>query len=112
MAIPSMLFNQSAEWVQSTSSVFEESKTIKHSLTNVRVDISSKNVMFTSQGAQTSYSARLFYLAQTSRIDGDAGAPEFAVGDSIIFDSIEFRIVGSRRVCGANRLNHIEVELV
>jgi len=112
MAIPSMLFNQSVDWVHLTSSVFEESETIKHSLTNVRVDISSKNVMFTSQGAQTSYSARLFYLAQTSRLDGEAGVPEFAVGDSIIFDSVEFRIVGSRRVRGANRLNHIEVELV
>lgn len=112
MAIPSMLFNQSADWVQVSPSTLEESVEKRHSLTNVRVDVSSKNVMFTSQGASTSYSARLFYLAQTSRLDGEAGVPEFAVGDSIIFDSVEFRIVGSRRVRGANRLNHIEVELV
>lgn len=112
MAIQSMLFNHSATWVQVTPAVFEESAEKKHKLTGVRVDVSSRRESLSSQGSQSANTARLFYLATSSRIDGDIGVPNFADGDSIIFDRVEYRIAGSRRVYGGNRLNHIEVELV
>ena len=112
MAIQSMLFNQSATWVHISPATLEESAEKRHSLSNIRVDVSSRRESLSSQGAQTANSARLFYLATSSKLDGDTGIPVFADGDSIIFDRVEYRIAGFRRVYGANRLNHIEVELV
>lgn len=112
MAVNSMLFNHSATWVHVSTDTLKASAEKRHSLTNVRVDVSSRRESLSNQGSSTANSARLFYLANSSRLDGCIDVPAFSDGDSIIFDSTEYRIAGFRRVYGANRLNHIEVELV
>lgn len=110
------LFTQTGTWISITPPENPKDEEIRteHTLSRIRVSISSRSLKDKGDGTKSiSASAKLFFKAGYSAVDGESSTPEFRPGDIIISPMAEeWTVCGTAmRYAPDGTLHHLEVDL-